>query len=121
MPGVATDRASKGAGLRSFRRGDDRPHPGTLMFDPSGVPAEFQSRHDALAARFEDAGLTCSQPPQQSIYDGWLLRYSPGKAKRAKSVNAAPAVNPFAMVFGTRYLLLMALLLAEPVSDHSIQ
>lgn len=58
------------------------------MFDPSGVPAEFQSRHDALAARFEDAGLTCSQPPQQSIYDGWLLRYSPGKAKRAKSVNA---------------------------------
>jgi len=61
------------------------------MFDPSGVPEEFRSRHDALAARLEDAGLTCSQPPQQSIYDGWLLRYSPGKAKRAKSVNAIGA------------------------------
>ncbi len=61
------------------------------MFDPSGVPAEFQSRQDTLAARLEDAGLTCSQPPQQAIYDGWLLRYSPGKAKRAKSVNAIGA------------------------------
>jgi AAA family ATP:ADP antiporter len=32
-------------------------------------------------------------------------------AARVKAVSAAPAVNPFAMVFGTRYLLLMALLL----------
>ena len=84
-------RLQGGAGLRRFRRGDDRPHPRAVMFDPSGVPVEFRSRHDALAARLEDAGLTCSQPPQQSIYDGWLLRYSPGKAKRAKSVNAIGA------------------------------
>ncbi len=48
------------------------------LFDPD----------DGLAARFEDAGLSCAQPPQQTIYDGWLLRWSPGKAKRAKSVNA---------------------------------
>lgn len=51
------------------------------LFDPA----------DALAARFEDAGLSCAQPPQQAIYDGWLLRWSPGKAKRAKSVNAIAA------------------------------
>ena len=44
-----------------------------------------------MGARLEDAGLTSSQPPQQAIYDGWLLRYSPGKAKRARSVNAIGA------------------------------
>jgi len=57
------------------------------MFDPSGVPAHLLHADD-LGARLEDAGLTSSQPPQQTIYDGWLLRYSPGKAKRARSVNA---------------------------------
>lgn len=58
------------------------------MFDPTVLPAELLSADDALGARLEDAGLTSSQPPQQAIYDGWLLRYSPGKAKRARSVNA---------------------------------
>jgi GNAT superfamily N-acetyltransferase len=58
------------------------------MFDPRGLPAPLRSTVDALGARLEDAGLTSSQPPQQTIYDGWLLRYSPGKAKRARSVNA---------------------------------
>ena len=52
------------------------------------MPAPLRSADDALGARLEDAGLTSSQPPQQTIYDGWLLRYSPGKAKRARSVNA---------------------------------
>lgn len=61
------------------------------MFDPRGVPAPLRSAADALGARLEDAGLTSSQPPQQTIYDGWLLRYSPGKAKRARSVNAIGA------------------------------
>jgi GNAT superfamily N-acetyltransferase len=61
------------------------------MFDPRGVPAPLRSAADALGARLEDAGLTSSQPPQQAIYDGWLLRYSPGKAKRARSVNAIGA------------------------------
>ena len=42
-------------------------------------------------ARFEDAGLNASAPPQQRVLDGWLLRFSPGKAKRARCVNALSA------------------------------
>jgi GNAT superfamily N-acetyltransferase len=61
------------------------------MFDPARVPAGLCAADDALGARIEDAGLTSSQPPQQAIYDGWLLRTSPGKAKRARSVNAIGA------------------------------
>ena len=61
------------------------------MFDPRGLPAPLRSAADAAGARLEDAGLTSSQPPKQTIYDGWLLRYSPGKAKRARSVNAIGA------------------------------
>lgn len=41
-----------------------------------------------LLARIEDAGLNASAPPQQRWLDGWLLRFSPGKAKRARCVNA---------------------------------
>lgn len=41
-----------------------------------------------LLSRIEDAGLNASAPPQQRWVDGWLLRYSPGKAKRARCVNA---------------------------------
>lgn len=36
-----------------------------------------------LLSRVEDAGLNASAPPQQRWIDGWLLRFSPGKAKRA--------------------------------------
>jgi len=35
------------------------------MFDPAGLPAELSRTDDSLGARFEDAGLTSSQPPQQ--------------------------------------------------------
>ena len=42
----------------------------------------------ALLARIEDACLNASAPPQQRWLDGWLVRYSPGKAKRARSINA---------------------------------
>ncbi len=42
----------------------------------------------AELARIEDAGLNASAPPQQRFFDGWLLRFSPGKAKRARCVNA---------------------------------
>jgi ribosomal protein S18 acetylase RimI-like enzyme len=35
----------------------------------------------------EQAGLNALQTAQQLFYDGWLLRVSPGKAKRARSVN----------------------------------
>jgi len=44
-----------------------------------------------LARRIEDAGLNASAPPQQAYVDGWLLRLSPGKAKRARCVNALQA------------------------------
>lgn len=41
---------------------------------------------EALLSRIEDAGLNASAPPQQRWVDGWLLRYSPGKAKRARCI-----------------------------------
>lgn len=44
-----------------------------------------------LLARVEDAGLNASAPPQQRWVDGWLLRFSPGKAKRARCINALAA------------------------------
>src|ERR1700693_4788292 len=41
--------------------------------------------------RLEELGLNSSAPPRQLLYDGWLLRLLPGKAKRARSVNAVYA------------------------------
>ncbi|MBL0143887.1 MAG: GNAT family N-acetyltransferase [Betaproteobacteria bacterium] len=38
--------------------------------------------------RLEELSLNSSAPPGQLLYDGWLLRFSPGKAKRARSINA---------------------------------
>lgn len=58
------------------------------MSDPARFAAPFAATGDALAARVEEAGLNASQPPEQLLYDGWLLRHSPGKARRARSVNA---------------------------------
>jgi N-acetylglutamate synthase len=40
------------------------------------------------ARRIEEAGLNAVQTQRQLFYDGWLLRVSPGQAKRARSVNA---------------------------------
>jgi len=37
--------------------------------------------------RIEEAGLNALQSQRQLFYDGWLLRVSPGTAKRARSVN----------------------------------
>ncbi len=42
----------------------------------------------ALLSRIEDAGLNASAPAQQLWLDGWLVRFSPGKAQRARCVNA---------------------------------
>lgn len=61
------------------------------MLDPESIPAKLRQETDALAARIEDASLAVSQPAQQSFFDGWLLRYSPGKAKRARSINSIGA------------------------------
>ena len=41
-----------------------------------------------LLARIEDAGLNASAPPEQRWMDGWLVRFSPGKAKRSRCINA---------------------------------
>ena len=50
-----------------------------------GLNPDFDRR---LLSRAEDAGLNASAPPQQLWLDGWLLRFSPGKAKRARCINA---------------------------------
>jgi GNAT superfamily N-acetyltransferase len=41
-----------------------------------------------LLSRIEDAGLNASAPPQQRWLDGWLVRFSPGKAQRSRCINA---------------------------------
>jgi GNAT superfamily N-acetyltransferase len=46
------------------------------------------ARNGLDATRIEEAGLNALQTQRQLFYDGWLLRVSPGKAKRARSVNA---------------------------------
>jgi GNAT superfamily N-acetyltransferase len=52
------------------------------------LPVLNPSVDPALLSRIEDAGLNASAPPQQRWMDGWLLRFSPGKAKRARCINA---------------------------------
>ncbi len=52
---------------------------------------------ETLLSRVEDASLNASAPPQQRWLDGWLVRLSPGKAKRARCINAvAPGRLPLA-------------------------
>ncbi|MEJ6003209.1 GNAT family N-acetyltransferase [Paucibacter soli] len=46
---------------------------------------------DDLALRAEQAGLNASAPPQEAWVDGWLIRLSPGKAKRSRCINALQA------------------------------
>jgi GNAT superfamily N-acetyltransferase len=41
-----------------------------------------------LLQRIEDSSLNASAPPQQRWLDGWIVRYNPGKAKRARCINA---------------------------------
>jgi ribosomal protein S18 acetylase RimI-like enzyme len=43
---------------------------------------------EALLSRIEDASLNASAPLQQRWLDGWMLRYSPGKARRARCIHA---------------------------------
>lgn len=57
------------------------------MLDLTSIPEALRTAHGAALARIEDATLTASQPREQAFYDGWLLRYANGKAKRARSVN----------------------------------
>ena len=61
------------------------------MFDPATIAANLRSPVEAGLARIEDAGLNAAQPAEQLLVDGWLLRFSPGRARRARSVNAVSA------------------------------
>ena len=44
-----------------------------------------------LLSRIDDAGINASAPRQQRWIDGWLVRFSPGKAKRARCIQAVSA------------------------------
>ena len=46
---------------------------------------------EALLSRIEDASLNASAAPQQWWMDGWIVRASPGKAKRSRCINAVAA------------------------------
>lgn len=61
------------------------------MLDPATIDRALRVVADPELARVEDAGLNAAQPAEQLQLDGWLLRFSPGKARRARSVNAIAA------------------------------
>jgi ribosomal protein S18 acetylase RimI-like enzyme len=50
--------------------------------------AEPTAAADPDLRRLEEVCLNSSATPRQLLYDGWLVRLSPGKAKRARSINA---------------------------------
>jgi GNAT superfamily N-acetyltransferase len=60
--------------------------------DPDAAPAGNRGLNPdldrKLLVRAEDAGLNASATVQQLWIDGWLVRFSPGKAKRARCINA---------------------------------
>jgi ribosomal protein S18 acetylase RimI-like enzyme len=60
------------------------------LAEPSGAAAAL-ALDEALLSRVEDASINASAPPQQRWLDGWILRFSPGKAKRARCINAVAA------------------------------
>jgi ribosomal protein S18 acetylase RimI-like enzyme len=61
------------------------------MFDPQAIDGALRHARDPLLQRVEEAGLNAAQPREQRLVDGWLLRFSPGKARRARSVQAIAA------------------------------
>jgi ribosomal protein S18 acetylase RimI-like enzyme len=46
---------------------------------------------DAQAVRFEEAALNSTAVPEQMLYEGWLIRWAPGRFKRMRSVNVLSA------------------------------
>ncbi len=53
----------------------------------SRLPAPPEALRD-LAWRAEEAGLHAAASPRETRVDGWLIRLSPGKARRSRCVNA---------------------------------
>src|SRR5688572_2270812 len=51
------------------------------------VPAELRLGLPDELRRLEELCLNSSATPRQLLFDGWLVRLSPGKAKRARSIN----------------------------------
>jgi GNAT superfamily N-acetyltransferase len=69
-------------------------HPGMALL---GVQEAQELEQRALLLRAEDAGLNATAPPQQRWVDGWLVRFSPGRAKRARCIQpVAPGYLPVA-------------------------
>ena len=73
---------------RHRARGLDPARQGVLLRYRHRQAARRLSPMALDARRLEELSLNSSAPPGQLLYDGWLLRFSPGKAKRARSVNA---------------------------------
>ena len=76
---------------------DPKPGPGEAgltdlhagLGSPESAAAVLAPDNDlGLLQRVEDSSLNASAPPQQRWLDGWLVRYCPGKAKRARCINA---------------------------------
>jgi len=84
-PRSLTLAAPKGA-LSGFGR------PGAAeMIEPSTLDPALRESGDPLLARIEEAGVNAAQPREQLLLDGWLLRFSPGRARRSRSVQAIAA------------------------------
>lgn len=52
------------------------------------VPAALRTGIAAELRAVEELCLNSSATPRQLLHDGWLVRLSPGKARRARSINA---------------------------------
>ena len=63
----------------------------TIKAARPGLSGDDAVLTDELLSRIEEAGINASAPPQQRLIDGWLVRFCPGKAKRARCVNAISA------------------------------
>ncbi|AOB34012.1 hypothetical protein AKI39_24610 [Bordetella sp. H567] len=51
-------------------------------------------RVDTLALRIEEAALNATVVREQMLYDGWLVRWAPAAAKRARSINVIAPAHP---------------------------
>ena len=95
-PGRSAELRHAGRGVRpgvEGRAGLRRVRPG----DGGAAPTRAACRHErrrfdpACWPRIEDAGINASAPREQRWVDGWLVRFSPGKAKRARCIQAVAA------------------------------
>ncbi|MFN0184007.1 MAG: GNAT family N-acetyltransferase [Aquabacterium sp.] len=68
-------------------------------FESGSMPGQWlnPALDAGLLSRIEDASINASAPREQVWMDGWLVRTCPGKAKRARCINAvAPGRLPMA-------------------------